>query len=101
MLLDFTKNFAEHQVPYDLFVKNHHDLLIDILRIAIYTSKSSLVERRIFSCKLLLNIKDVLNQEMIENQVLPTLEFLIELETTTAVHFNLCFVLAHFAKRLG
>lgn len=72
-----------------------------MLEIIFESLENSAVERRIFACQLLLNIIDLLNQDLIENKVMPVLKSSMEKEITTSVRFNLCFLLANFAKRLG
>ena len=133
LLLDFTKSFAEYQVPYNGFASNDFDLLLDILNIAMKNLESTVVSEQVFASRLLLNINELLNGTLIREKVMPVLKkvldgLLLRLEkagdekdddnkgersssqtaeqaddfsSTIPLRFNLCFVLAHFAQRLG
>lgn len=129
LLLDFTKSFAEYQVPYNGFASNDFDLLLDILNIAMKNLESAVVSEQVFASRLLLNINELLNGQLIREKVMPVLKKVLDAlllqpsmsegssssatETmhsqeeeedaslTISLRFNLCFVLAHFAQRLG
>lgn len=100
LLLDFTRNFAEYQVPYNRFVNNDNSLIGDILTIALRAFDSHIVQRRVLGCHLLLNIHELLPLDVIESRVVKELERLVLTEQSVPVRFNLSFVLAHFAQRL-
>ncbi|KAJ6225694.1 hypothetical protein RDWZM_004239 [Blomia tropicalis] len=118
LLLDFTKNFADYQVPFNGFASNDYDLLLDILNIALKSMESEQWDRRVFASRLLLNINELLNPDLIRTKVMPVLIRVLDDQldlcstdstnldecnraSTTALRFNLCYVLAHFAQRLG
>jgi len=105
-------------VPYNGFASNDYDLLLDILNIAMKNLESDQVDRRIFASRLLLNINELLNGQLIRTKVMPVLKKVLDglLEQPTpasgaasseasgdsvVLRFNICFVLAHFAQRLG
>ena len=116
--MDFTKNFADYQVPFNGFASNDYDLLLDILNIALKSMESEQWDRRVFASRLLLNINELLNPDLIRTKVMPVLIRVLDDQldlcstdstnldecnraSTTALRFNLCYVLAHFAQRLG
>lgn len=111
-------------MPYNGFASNDFDLLLDILNIAMKNLESEQADRRVFASRLLLNINELLNGQLIRTKVMPILKRVLDglLETpvmaptgansnndpnqatsddSTVLRFNLCFVLAHFAQRLG
>lgn len=129
LLLDFTKSFAEYQVPYNGFASNDFDLLLDILNIAMKNLESTVVSEQVFASRLLLNINELLNGQLIREKVMPVIKKVLDAlllqpmssdgssssanfemnqeeeeedaSSTISLRFNLCFVLAHFAQRLG
>lgn len=100
LLLDFTRNFAEYQVPYNRFVNDENNLIGDILDIALRATRAELVQRRVLGCHLLLNIHELLSPEMIRTRVMGDLCKLLVFEESAPVRFNLCFTLAHLARHL-
>ena len=118
LLLDFTKSLAEYQVTYKGFASNDYDLLLDILNIAMKNLESNAADRRVFASRLLLNINELLNGQLIRSKVMPVLKRVLDslwdqspqipnstdseiVSDSVALRFNLCFVLAHFGQRLG
>lgn len=78
LLLDFTKSFAEYQVPYNGFASNDFDLLLDILNIAMKNLESSVVSEQVFASRLLLNINELLNGQLIREKVMPVLKKVLD-----------------------
>lgn len=123
LLLDFTKNFSELNVPNFLLQTNSEnfgeldsssfrsncesdidsgqDLLDSIVEIAINSLESDQIERRIFACQLLLNTHDSLDNETIQTKIMPILETILDNESTTLIEFILLFVFANYSRRFS